>query len=524
MKFEEFNLEKQLFDNIRAKGFEDCTPIQEASIPKILTGSDLSGLAQTGTGKTGAYLLPLVDRILKAKNAEKSESFSDDEWASRSFGDWDDASFILVLVPTRELADQVNDFCIELIKDTGLKSTKIYGGESYDKQIESLNNGVQFIFATPGRLIDLYKKKKLLDLKKVKAVVFDEADRMFDMGFKDDMKYILNRIPKERQFLIFSATLNFEVTNIAYSFGADPIEVDVSRDQITTDNIDDYILHVGQDDKPHFLVSILKKEKPRQVIVFCNFKVKVERISQMLNSNGFSSMGISSLLSQARRQKVIEKLKSKNENYVLVATDVAARGLDIKEVDLVVNFELPEDSENYVHRIGRTGRAGAKGVAVSLVGSRDVEALGRIESYLDNKLEVGWLDDADLVPKEDFKPMPRSVRMDPVKGNSRRGAKNTRSRSKGPGSGKPREKYEGKPKHKKKSKYKKKTDYKSKNTSSKPSDSSDSKNKKFKRKSKTTHGKNIKKVYSSGQGSRPGTGGEKSTGGKVSRFLKKLFG
>ena len=211
MSFDQFKFEPVLNDSLKAKGFSECTPIQDKSIPSILIGSDLAGLAQTGTGKTAAYLLPVIDRILKSKKQNKDEAFTDKEWGLRTFDKWDDSSFVLVLVPTRELADQIYQFCKEVLPNDELKAVTVYGGQSYDKQINAIKSGVQFIFATPGRLIDLFKKEKIIDLKQVKAIIFDEADRMFDMGFKDDMKYVLNRIPKDRQFLIFSATLNFEV-------------------------------------------------------------------------------------------------------------------------------------------------------------------------------------------------------------------------------------------------------------------------------------------------------------------------
>ena len=291
MKFEEFKFETPISESLDKKGFTECTPIQEKSIPSILLGSDLAGLAQTGTGKTAAYLLPMIDRILKTKKSNKEDSFTDKDWQLRTFDEWNENSYILVLVPTRELADQVYQFCNEVIKDTELKAVTIYGGQSYDKQINAIKNGVDFVFATPGRLIDLHKKEKVIDLKQVKAIIFDEADRMFDMGFKDDMKFILNRVPKSRQFLIFSATLNFEVLNVAYSFGANPVEVDVSRDQLTTDNVTDGVLHVGRKEKPQYLLSLLKKEKPRQAIVFSNFKISVEKLSVFLQKMVFRQWG-----------------------------------------------------------------------------------------------------------------------------------------------------------------------------------------------------------------------------------------
>lgn len=404
MKFADLGLDSQILQAIEKLGFTETTPIQEKTIPILLEGRDVSGLAQTGTGKTAAFLIPLMDRILKGR--QSVEGLSDEERQkldARRFADWRAQNFILVLVPTRELAEQVYENAMNLSVVSGLRAVSVYGGTSYDKQKEGLAAGVEFVVATPGRLIDLYKEH-VCDLKQVRAVVFDEADRMFDMGFKDDMKYILQRIPKERQIAVFSATMNFDVTNTLYQFGSDPVEVDVSRDQAKAENVKDAIFHCGQDEKAKYLLSIFRNRNPKQAIVFSNFKNNVERISRFLSDNGVPAMGISSLLTQAQRNRVLEQFKAENEKNVLVATDVAARGLDIKGVDLVVNFELPQDAESYVHRIGRTGRAGAEGTAFSLVSDRDVESLQRIEEYLKHKLAVEWMEDSDLVA--DFKPLP----------------------------------------------------------------------------------------------------------------------
>ena len=392
LKFSDLNLDPKLFSAIEKLGYQDCTPIQSAVIPQVLNGKDVSGLAQTGTGKTAAFLIPLMDRILK-----------------NQFQDWAPSNFILILVPTRELAEQVSENIQSLGAPCGLTGVAVYGGTGYEKQKEAFRQNVDFVVATPGRLIDLYKDH-CVDLKQVRAVVFDEADRMFDMGFKDDMKYILQRVPRERQFLVFSATLNFDVLNTAYQFGAEPIEINVSRDQARAENVKDEIFHCGHDEKPSYLLSILKKHNPRQVIIFSNFKFNVERIASFLSQNGIPAMGISSLLTQAQRNRVIELFKAENEKNILVATDVAARGLDIKGVDMVINYELPMDAESYVHRIGRTGRAGAEGKAFSLVCDRDIESLARVEDYLKHKLSSGWLEDADIVkkfnsfPREDLTP------------------------------------------------------------------------------------------------------------------------
>jgi len=415
LKFADLQLHSALLGAIEKLGFSDTTPVQAATIPHILEGRDVAGLAQTGTGKTAAFLLPLMERILRSASDPAGET--NEKIRERAFADWKPGQFILVLVPTRELCEQVYENCLKLKGDSHLRAVSIYGGVGYDKQKAGLKDQVEFIIATPGRLIDLYKEH-LVDLKQVRAIVFDEADRMFDMGFKDDMKFILQRTPKDRQFLVFSATLNLDVLGTAYQFGANPIEIDVSRDQAKAENVEDQIFHLGQDEKPMYLLSILKKHAPRQAIIFSNFKLNVPRITQFLNDNKVPAVGISSLLTQAQRTRVMEQFKGENDRNILVATDVAARGLDIKGVDLVVNFELPDDPENYVHRIGRTGRAGAKGLAFSFVSDRDVEALQRIEDYLKNKVSVGWLDDAEFI--REFQEMPRER-------DSRRGSFEPRS-------------------------------------------------------------------------------------------------
>ncbi len=403
MKYVDLNLEPSLGSAIRKTNFEDCTPIQEQAIPVILDGKDVAGLAQTGTGKTAAFLIPLMERILRARPVAGEISEEEKQRIEkRAFPDWKPQNFNLILVPTRELAEQVYENMAKLAVDSGLTGFAIYGGTGYEKQKEALKNGVDFIVATPGRLIDLYKEH-LVDLKQVRAIVFDEADRMFDMGFKDDMKYILQRVPRERQICVFSATLNFDVLNTIYQFGSEPVEINISRDQAKAENVKDQIFHVGNDEKPQQLLSLLKVHNPKQAIIFTNFKANVDRIAKFLVDNGIPAMAISSLLTQVQRNRVIEQFKAENDMNILVATDVAARGLDIKGVDLVVNYELPMDSESYVHRIGRTGRAGTTGQAFSLVGDKDIESLSRIEDYVKTKLEIGYLENDQLI--SDFKPM-----------------------------------------------------------------------------------------------------------------------
>ncbi len=404
MKFEELDLHPSIMDALRQSSISECTPIQESAIPLVLEGKDISGLSQTGTGKTFAFLVPLIERILRTKNKEKGNPTELD--LSRAFDSWHRGHYILVLAPTRELADQIHKAILKICTpETGLKSALVYGGVEYEAQTAAINNGADIVVGTPGRLLDLYKNHHI-NFKQIKAIVFDEADRMFDMGFKDDMVYILQRAPEARQILLFSATLNFDVMNTVYRFDSNPVEINVSRDQAKAADVTDEIFHVGETEKPAYLLSLFNKIKPKQTIIFSNFKMNVDRIAQFLSSNGIPAVGISSLLTQSQRERVLEQFKNEGERNTLVATDVAARGLDIKGVDLVINYDLPDDAENYIHRIGRTGRAGAKGHAISLVSDRDVMALSRIEGYTKTKLSIGWLEEEFLV--KDFKEFTRS--------------------------------------------------------------------------------------------------------------------
>ena len=493
-QFSEYKLDNHINKMLEGLGFERSTPIQDKAIPLIMTGQDVAGLAQTGTGKTAAFLLPIIERVLRSEKPS-----GDEEIDKRAFTDWKHNHFNLVLVPTRELAEQVKDCALDFLKGTDHKVVVVYGGVSIEKQIEDLGKGFTFLIATPGRLIDLYKQHKV-DLKQVRSATFDEADRMFDMGFKDDMKYILRRIPEQRQLLLFSATLNLDVFNVAYQFGANPVEIKVSQDQMTADNVEDQIFHLGKDEKPGHLLGILNRLKPKQVIIFTNFKSHVERVAEFLNKNGHKAVGISSLLSQAQRKRVMTRFREDGGENILVATDVAARGLDIEGVDLVINYELPDDAENYVHRIGRTGRAGEKGKAYSFVSDKDVEALDRIQKYLGRPVEADWMENDELPEK--FSPFPRGeliIR----KSRSQRpsGGRNSDRRYKKSGD-KTRD-------DRKKKEYKKSDD---KKTSSKKHDGkkSDDKKRRRKRDEEVSEGKRVHRDKRSGRHRKKDDKGEKN--------------
>ena len=389
-EFSQYCFDSRINKALEELGFERSTPVQDRVIPLVVSGQDVAGLAQTGTGKTAAFLLPLIERVLRSEKPA-----GDKDLDKRAFPQWQQNHYNLVLVPTRELAEQVKTCATDFLKETEHRAVVIYGGVSFERQIRQLERGFTFLIATPGRFIDLYKNHKV-DLKQVRSVTFDEADRMFDMGFKDDMKYILKRLPEERQLLLFSATLNLDVLNVAYQFGANPVEIKISQDQITAENVDDKLFHLGENEKPVHLLALLNKLKPQQVIVFTNFKNQVERITEFLNKNNHRAVGISSLLPQPQRKRVMTRFRDEGGENILVATDVAARGLDILGVDMVINFGLPEDAENYVHRIGRTGRAGKTGQAFSFVSDKDVESLERIQVYLDRSITPEWLENDEL--------------------------------------------------------------------------------------------------------------------------------
>jgi superfamily II DNA/RNA helicase len=304
LKFEELSLHSQIVDALRQLNISECTEIQRNTIPLILEGKDISGLSQTGTGKTFAFALPLIDRILRTKESAENPS---EENLKRKFEEWNSGNFILVLVPTRELADQINKSILSAC--SGIKTAVVYGGVEYETQIEKLKAGVDFVVGTPGRLIDLYKNH-LINFRHAKAIVFDEADRMFDMGFKDDMIYILQRAPQDRQILLFSATLNFDVLNTIYRFNANPVEINISRDQVKAGEVADEIFHVGEKEKPQFLLSLITRKKPKQTIIFSNFKNNVDRITQFLINTGIPAVVFSCLITQKQRDLLLEHFKN----------------------------------------------------------------------------------------------------------------------------------------------------------------------------------------------------------------------
>ena len=368
MEFTEFSLDPRLLKGIEEAGYVSCTPVQEEVIKASKKDDenakepDLYVQSQTGTGKTAAYLVAVINAMLAEKNVGKK---------------------CLVLVPTRELAVQVEEDAKVLVGDSGLKAFSVYGGVGYEKQIANLKKGVDILIGTPGRVIDLIEGKNL-DLSTSNFVVIDEADRMFDMGFYPDLRTILKCLPEAevRQTMLFSATLNSYVKNLAWEYTRDPIEITIEAENITVSEIQQELLHVSSDEKMKLLIGVLKHDNPESVIIFCNTKRSCEVVAKRLQMNDIKCDFLIGDLPQSKRLQILKQFKA-SEIKVLVATDVAARGIDVNDLAMVINYDLPVEAENYVHRIGRTARAGKSGKAYTFCSEQDVYNLPAIERYVE---------------------------------------------------------------------------------------------------------------------------------------------
>ena len=366
MNFTDFVLQEELLKGISDSGYVSCTPVQEQVLQNSLEGRDLYVQSQTGTGKTAAYLVSIIQEMLSRGEVSGKKA--------------------LVMVPTRELAVQVQEEAQKLCKYTSLKCDSFYGGVGYDKQIASLKKGVDFLIGTPGRVIDLQKSGQM-DLSSVAFLVIDEADRMFDMGFYPDLRELLKvlPVPEKRQTMLFSATLNTYVKNLAWEYTRNPAEITIQAENITVDEIDQSLYHVSSDDKIKLLLGIIKRENPESLIIFCNTKRSCEVISKRLNLNGMESEFIIGDLPQKKRLAIMDRFKD-GKIKCLVATDVAARGIDVNDLAMVINYDIPNEAENYVHRIGRTARAGKSGKAYTLCCEQDVYSLPAIERYIGKQI------------------------------------------------------------------------------------------------------------------------------------------
>lgn len=366
MNFTEFNLNDDLLKGLQAAGYETCTPVQEQVLKMSQDGSDLYVQSQTGTGKTAAYLVAIIQEMLSKEENKGKKA--------------------LIMVPTRELAVQVEEEAKTLCSASSLKTVSVYGGVGYEKQISAIKRGADIIIGTPGRLIDLCEGGNL-SLSDAAFVVCDEADRMFDMGFYPDLRKILKLVPKseERQTMLFSATLNTYVKNLAWEYTRDPKEIEIAAENITVTEIDQELFHVSSDEKMKLLIGTLKNENPSSVIIFCNTKRSCEVVAKRLEMNGIKAGFIIGDLPQYKRLKILKDFKE-GELKVLVATDVAARGIDVDDLAMVINYDLPNEAENYVHRIGRTARAGKSGKAYTFCSEQDVYNLPAIERYIEMQI------------------------------------------------------------------------------------------------------------------------------------------
>ena len=371
-RFETLALDAKLLRAVTESGYTAMTPIQAKAIPLVLAGRDVMGAAQTGTGKTAAFSLPLLQKMLKHETASMSPA----RHPVRA----------LVLTPTRELADQVANNVKTYAKHTQLRATVVFGGIDMKPQTLELKRGVEVLIATPGRLLDHIEGKNCV-LNQVEYVVLDEADRMLDIGFLPDLQRILSYLPKQRQTLLFSATFSPEIRKLAQSYLQDPITVEVARPNATAANVEQRFYSVAEDDKRAVVRQLIKTRALTQALVFVNSKLGAARLARSFEREGLKTAALHGDKSQDERLKSLDAFK-RGEVELLVATDVAARGLDIVDLPAVFNFDVPYNAEDYVHRIGRTGRAGASGLAVTLVDRDDVRLVGDIERLIKKKIDL----------------------------------------------------------------------------------------------------------------------------------------
>ncbi len=380
MLFEELAIPDAVLNGIKAANFTRCTPVQAAALPVALTGRDVAVQAQTGTGKTAVFLITLFSRMIARQGPGRGPS-----------------PRALIVAPTRELVAQIDAEARRLGQFTDFLITSVFGGMDYQKQKESLGKGADIIIGTPGRLID-YLKQRVYSLKKTEFLVIDEADRMFDMGFISDLRFLLRRMSPydKRQSMLFSATLSTRVMELCYEHMNLPERIEISPEQVTVELITQELYHVGKEEKPGLLLGILRREQQARILVFVNMKSTAEKLDALFKANDITAAIITGDLPQLKRMRILSRFKE-GKLPILVATDVASRGLHIEGVTHVINYDLPQDSEDYVHRIGRTARAGAAGKAISFACEDYVYALEDIEEYIRQKIPVRPVEDSLIV-------------------------------------------------------------------------------------------------------------------------------
>jgi len=367
MKFSDYKISPLIKQQLEVMGFNKPTDIQFKAIKHILEGEDVMAVAQTGTGKTAAFAIPVVDK-LESRNRKGYKGVR-----------------CLVMVPTRELAKQIAGVFQEIAKRTSVKTFGLFGGVEQEQQIRTLNNGIDVLVTTPGRMFDLISQGHL-DISKLEFLVLDEADLMLDLGFMKDIQDVIKHIPNKRQTLFFTATISKKIKTLAYSVVRDAIRIQISPKNPVAKNIDHAVTFVEMDDKRFFLENILKEYEDKKFIVFARTKVRVERIVAAMERVNVKTEAMHGGIDQKDRFAIFERFRS-GENNVLITTDVAARGIDIPTMDYVINYDLPDDAENYVHRCGRTGRGNKRGQALSFCSESEMELLTAIEEYTGEEIE-----------------------------------------------------------------------------------------------------------------------------------------
>jgi ATP-dependent RNA helicase RhlB len=393
MEFSTLDLPTPVMDGIRDAGFVTATPIQEAALPLALRGKDVAGQSQTGTGKTAAFLIAAFTRLLR-EGPPRAAHGSEPR--------------VLIIAPTRELVVQIESDAQLLGKHTPFRILAVYGGIDYNRQREALAAGCDILVGTPGRLID-YLKQHIWSPRRVEVLVIDEADRMFDMGFIADLRFILRRLPppERRQSFLFSATLSFRVLELTWEFMNNPSQITIMPQQKTAERVEQTLYHVGREEKFPLLLGLLRREGSDRILIFSNTREEARRLEDRLVRNGWEASALTGDVDQKRRLRILNDFKE-GKLPVLVATDVASRGLHIEAVSHVINWDLPQDAEDYVHRIGRTARAGAAGRAIGLVDETSALNLEAIEKFIGQKIPVEWAED-DLFVAE-IKPSPEERR------------------------------------------------------------------------------------------------------------------
>ena len=389
-RFSNLELSDSIIKGLKAAGFEHCTPIQDRSLPLSLRGKDIAGQAQTGTGKTATFLLATFQQLIN----DESEQIKNPR--------------AIILAPTRELAIQIHKDALSLSKYLDLKFALLYGGTDYKKQLTQVKSNVDIIIGTPGRIIDFYKQQAF-SLNNIQVMVLDEADRMFDLGFIKDIRFLLRRMPEpgKRLNLLFSATLSYKVTELAYEHMNNPVLVKIETEQVTSKAIKQIAFCPANEQKIPLLLGLLKHHDPQRSIIFVNTKKCAEELDRYLNANGYKTAVLSGDVPQEKRQRLLNDFQE-NKVRLMIATDVAARGLHIADVSHVINYDLPQDAEDYVHRIGRTARFGSEGEAISFICEEYAYHMPDIEEYIAQKIPVSNIDDS-LLETEVKPPVKKAV-------------------------------------------------------------------------------------------------------------------